>query len=192
MPMPVSATDTSAISPSRRAPTSIRPPSSVNLRALDSRFRSTCFTFRSSPPIMPRRSSMVLPSRIPRRLARSRTRINAFSMAIGRSNSVSSSSMRPASIFERSRMSLMRERRCRPDSRMSWRYSVCFSLTSPNIFSARISENPMMAFSGVLELGTLVRDLPEEPGVLDGQYRLGSQSLERGDSLRRKGAPVPP
>ena len=43
----------------------------------------------------------------------------------------------------------MRDRRCRPDSRMSWRYSVCFSLMSPNIFSARISENPMMALSGV-------------------------------------------
>src|SRR5713101_6933155 len=55
----------------------------------------------------------------------------------------------PASIFERSRMSLMRERRCRPDSRISWRYSVCFSLMSPNIFSARISANPMIAFSGV-------------------------------------------
>ena len=79
---------------------------------------------------------MLLPSRIPRRLARSRTRMRALSMAVGRSTSVSSSSMRPASIFERSRMSLMRDRRCRPDSRMSWRYSVCFSLTSPNICSA--------------------------------------------------------
>jgi hypothetical protein len=37
-------------------------------------------------------------------------------MAFGRWKSDSSSSMRPASIFDRSRMSLMRERRCRPDS----------------------------------------------------------------------------
>jgi hypothetical protein len=81
-------------------------------------------------------SDVVLPSLIPRRLARSRTRIRAFLIAFGRSNSDTSNSMRPASIFERSRISLMRERRCRPDSRMSCRYSVCFSLMSPNIFYA--------------------------------------------------------
>ncbi len=43
----------------------------------------------------------------------------------------------------------MSERRCRPDSRMSCRYSVCFSLMSPNIPWASTSENPMMALSGV-------------------------------------------
>ena len=46
-------------------------------------------------------------------------------------------------------MSLIRERRCRPEDRMSWRYSACFSFTSPNIRSASTSEKPMIAFSGV-------------------------------------------
>ena len=46
-------------------------------------------------------------------------------------------------------MSLIRERRCRPEDRMSWRYSACFSFTSPNIRSASTSEKPRIAFSGV-------------------------------------------
>src|SRR5262249_64045 len=44
------------------------------------------------------------PSLIPRRLARSRMRIRALSIAAGRSNSATSSSIRPASILDRSRM----------------------------------------------------------------------------------------
>src|SRR3990172_2309188 len=60
-----------------------------------------------------------------------------------------SSSIRPASILERSRMSLIRERRWRPEERTSWRYSACFSFTSPNIRSWRTSEKPMMALRGV-------------------------------------------
>ena len=32
---------------------------------------------------------------------------------------------------------------------MSFRYSSCLSLSSPNMRSASTSENPMMAFSGV-------------------------------------------
>ena len=46
-------------------------------------------------------------------------------------------------------MSLIRERRCRPEDRMSCRYSACFSFTSPNIRSASTSEKPRIAFSGV-------------------------------------------
>ncbi len=43
----------------------------------------------------------------------------------------------------------MSESRCRPDDRMSLRYSSCFSFTSPNIRSSITSEKPMMALSGV-------------------------------------------
>ena len=86
---------------------------------------------------------------MPRRCARSRTSVSVFSMAVGRSNSVRSSSIRPASILDRSRISLMRESRCRPDSVMSARYSACLSFISPNIRSDRTSEKPMMALSGV-------------------------------------------
>src|SRR5262249_15768426 len=66
MPTPVSATEISAIPSCIAARTSIRPPSGVNLRALESRFKRTCFTFRSSPRIMPTRSSMARPRVIPR------------------------------------------------------------------------------------------------------------------------------
>src|SRR6185436_9302292 len=49
-----------------------RPPSGVNLSAFDSRFRSTCFTLRSSAWIIPSAGSTTRSSAIPRRLARSR------------------------------------------------------------------------------------------------------------------------
>src|SRR5262245_37095301 len=59
-------------------------------------------------------SPMPRPTVIPLRLARSRTRIRALSIAAGRSKSVTSSSIRPASTFDRSRMSLIRDNRCCP------------------------------------------------------------------------------
>src|SRR5215813_8633280 len=68
MPTPVSATEISAMPSLIAARTSIMPPSGVNLRALESRFKRTCFTLRSSPRIMPTRSSIALPSLIPRPL----------------------------------------------------------------------------------------------------------------------------
>ena len=40
--------------------------------------------------------------------------------------------------------------------------------------------------AGRLELGALVRDLPEEPGVLDGQGGLGGEGLQDVDYLRGK------
>jgi hypothetical protein len=113
---PVSVTEISASPLFIAARTSIRPPSGVNLRALESRFNSTCLTFRSSARITPSRSSTLRLSVMPRRPARSLTRISAFSIALGRSNSAASSSMRPASILDRSRMSLMRESRCCPEA----------------------------------------------------------------------------
>src|SRR6266508_2272394 len=50
MPTPVSLTDTSTNPSFGTAPTSIRPPSGVNLIAFDSKFRTTCRIFRSSVP----------------------------------------------------------------------------------------------------------------------------------------------
>ena len=57
--------------------------------------------------------------------------------------------MRPASILDRSRMSLISDSRWRPEEWMSFRYSSCLSFTSPNICSLSTSEKPMIAFSGV-------------------------------------------
>ena len=122
---------------------------------------------------------------MPWRCARSRISVIALASALGRSKVDSSSSMRPASILERSRMSLMSESRCRPDSWMSFRYSACFSLISPNMRSVSTSEKPMIALSGVLsscdmlarnsdlwlvrdlELRALLLDLAEQAHVLD-------------------------
>ena len=69
--------------------------------------------------------------------------------AKGRSNVASSSSIRPASTLDRSRISLMRDNRWRPDVRISSVYSACFSFSSPNSLSPRTSEKPMIALSGV-------------------------------------------
>jgi hypothetical protein len=74
-----------------------------NLIAFDKRFRTTCLTFRSSALIWPSRESSAVCKVMLRRPARSRTSIRALSMAAGRSKSLSSSSIRPASILERSR-----------------------------------------------------------------------------------------
>ena len=60
-----------------------------------------------------------------------------------------SSSMRPASILERSRMSLISESRCRPDSWMSSRYSRLLLVHLAEHALGSTSEKPMIAFSGV-------------------------------------------
>src|SRR5215470_10291863 len=86
---------------------------------------------------------------------------------------------------------------------MSFRYSSCFSLRSPNIRSFRTSENPMMALSGVrsswdmfarnsdlwrlaASSGRLLSHLVKEPGVLDRQGRLGGKAPEQLDRLGRE------
>ena len=84
---------------------------------------------------------------------------------------------------------------------MSFRYSSCFSFSSPNMRSASTSEKPMIALSGVrsscdmlarnsrlvlagrLELAALVLDLVEQPRVLDRQGRLGGEGLQELDHL---------
>src|SRR5215470_17495778 len=138
------------------------------------------------------------------RAARSRTSISASSIVIDMSHSDSSSSIFPASTFERSRMSLMSERRCCPEAWMSFRYSSCFSFSSPNMRSMRTSENPMTALSGVRSscdmlarnsdlcwLATASSRLfcsisPEEPRVLDREGRLRGEGGEKIHDRRGK------
>ena len=43
-----------------------------------------------------------------------------------------------------------------------------------------------------LQLPALLVDLAKQPGVLDGEHRLGREGLERGDDLGREGAPLAP
>ena len=92
-----------------------------NLTALERRFSTICLNLRSSARNAPRSLSTSSVRSIPWRWARSRTSTIAFESAEGRSKVEISRSMRPASIFERSRMSLISESRCLPDSWMSLR-----------------------------------------------------------------------
>ena len=55
----------------------------------------------------------------------------------------------PASIFERSRMSLINCNRCAEPCLMWLTKRFCLALSSPGVPSARSSEKPTMAFSGV-------------------------------------------
>src|SRR6516165_9381305 len=90
---------------------------------------------------------------------------------------------------------------------MSFEYSSCFSLSSPNIRSDSTSEKPMMALSGVRnswdmfarnsglvlaghrKLPALFLDLLEHPGILRGNRRLGRERLEQVDSSDRDRRP---
>src|SRR2546430_6841691 len=49
-----------------------------------------------------------------------------------------------------------------------------------------VGEELRLVPAGRLELGALVRDLPEEPGVLDGQGGLGGEGLQDFHDLWRK------
>ena len=107
--------------------------------------------------------------------------------AKGRSNIATSSSIRPASTLERSRISLINDRRWRPEERMSSVYSACFSFSSPNNSPQDFRETDdgiergaqlvrhvgeefrLVPISG-LDLPTLILDLSEQPRVL---YREG-------------------
>ncbi len=149
MPMPVSSMVTVTAFDSRRALTRIRPPSFVNFTALDSRFRSTCFIARRSasmlsPGSMSRSIGIFFPSA---GIEVSRT---ASSTSGARSMLSRSISSWPASIFDMSRMSLITPSRCWPLPLMSRAYSSYFGEPSgPNSPFSRISEKPMIAFSGV-------------------------------------------
>jgi hypothetical protein len=107
-----------------------RPPSGMNFTALESRFKRICLTLRSSATMSATLGSTVCVSVIPCRVARSRIRVRALSL-------------------DRSRMSLIHERKCRPEERMSCRYSAYLSFTSTNIRSTRTSEKPRTACNGV-------------------------------------------
>ena len=149
MPIPVSRTITCASPPAISARTSTDPPSGVNLTALLSRFSTTCLSLSSSAQITPTSGATASEIVIPCRAARSRTIASAYSSSSGSDSALGSSSIRPASTFERSRISLISSSRWRPESRMSRTYSSWRSLSSPNIRSSSTSEKPITAFSGV-------------------------------------------
>ncbi len=133
MPMPVSHTVNVTVccstSPVTSSPT--RPPLGVNLTALESRLTRICLSRRSSAWIV----SIVLSSvelMLTRCISASCVTMRRLVWQI-RPTSIRaiSSSSRPASIFERSRISLIRVSRCRPLSSMPRSDSPCFGVTGP-------------------------------------------------------------
>src|SRR5437763_5478751 len=119
MPAPVSVTSTSTTPSVSRAETSTRPPVGVNLTALDSKLKITWRSLRSSARIVISAGWSVRSSATPARRARSACMVRPASSAWRNENSERASSIFPASILERSRMSLMSDSRCLPDSSTS-------------------------------------------------------------------------
>ncbi len=106
IPMPVSDTDTSSSPCSLLATTPMAPPAGVNFTALPTRLTTTCLNRSSSDSTSPTSSPTSRVSSMPLRLARSRTTERAYSSEVGTENTVESNRIWPASIFDRSRISL--------------------------------------------------------------------------------------
>ncbi len=83
------------------------------------------------------------------RSARSLIRTIEFCRALGKWKRATFNSIRPASIFERSSTSLIKDSKCCPEKCMSLTYSHCLLFNCPNICWSSSSEKPMIAFSGV-------------------------------------------
>ena len=153
MPMPVSRTEkvsswNAASSSRQRAVTeSTTSPRSVNLTAFESRF-NRIWRKRVTSPAMP--AGVSSPIRYARSMpfsaARVATRSSALSTHSRTSNGCDSSSSLPASILEKSRMSLMTVRSASPLWRTTSAYSRCSSLSSVLSRSPLI---PITAFIGV-------------------------------------------
>ena len=177
------------------------PPSGVNFTAFDSRFSTICLNLRSSAANRAQLGSTRSSSVMPCRCARSRTSVIALSSASAGRTSDSSSSMRPASILDRSRMSLMSESRCLPEAWMSLRYSSCFVVQlaehplEQHLGEAddrvqrraqlvrHVGEELGLVLVGDFELAALLLDLVEQPHVLDRDHRLVGEGLEQRDLL---------
>ena len=104
---------------------------------------------RSSPEMTCTSGATSAATATPPLLARSRTITTPRSTASRSENGATSSSIWPASTFDRSSTSLISESRWLPEERMSSMYSPCFSFSSPNSLFSSTWEKPRIAFSGV-------------------------------------------
>ena len=133
--------------------------------------------------------------------ARSRTIARPYSSAARTENVDGSSSMRPASTFDRSRMSLSSSSRCRPeledvaqvlvlpvvdvaehpleqhlgeaDHRVEWRAQLV----------GHAGQELRLVPAGHLQLAALLLQLAEQPRVDDGQRRLAGECLQEVDGV---------
>ena len=154
----------------------MRPPAGVNLTALESRLKRIWRMRRSSPETTCTSGSISAASATPFLLARSRTITTPRSTASRRENGATSSSIWPASTFDRSSTSLISESRWLPEERMSSTYSSCFSFSSPNsLFSQHLGE----AENRVERRAQLVRHVREELALVPAHgLELAVQALE--------------
>ena len=194
MPTPVSRTVTCASSPAISAATSTDPPSGVNLTAFVSRLSTTCLSLSSSAHTTPTSGATSSAIAIRWRAARSRTIARPCSSRSGSESAPTSSSIRPASTFERSRISLISSSRCRPESRMSRTYSV---LALVELAEHPLEQHVGEADHGVQRRAQLVRhagqelrlvaarDLELALALLEGDEQL--DVLDRDRALRREG-----
>ena len=118
-PMPVSSTEIrnpiESASCDIRSTRSAIPPHSVNLMAFPTRFNKICLSLVGSPRTREATEVDTLPIRLnPFSSARMEYKSTVSATTVRRSNSVLSSVSKPASIFDRSRMSLTRLCRASP------------------------------------------------------------------------------
>ena len=151
MPMPVSRTmkckPIAAESVGSRLSRSSTSPAAVNLIALFTRF-SKIWRMRTGSPMSPSGTSgsMSQASSRPFSCARKASERSDSSTVSGKLKGIGSRSNLPASIFEKSRMSLMTVRSASPDTLTVLTYSRC---SASRFVSSRSSVMPMTPFIGV-------------------------------------------
>ena len=148
MPMPVSATSNLTPTPlTGSALTRMCPPAGVNFTALDSRLVSTWRSRPGSPWVrVGRPGCRLISSWSCLALAWASRGAQAFSVSSAASNAVASTVILPASILDRSRMSLSKPSKVWADSSMSCSQWLC-SVSRGESISRRIS--PITPLSGV-------------------------------------------
>ena len=206
-PMPVSDTVTQqlVILASGRAPT--RPPSRLNFTALDSRLSTTCLKRSSSVSRRRRRGRHRARAGSSCAAARSRTSARHYSSASRTENVDGSSSIRPASTFDRSRMSLSSSSRCRPDAEDVAQvvllpvvdvaeHALQQDLGEPDHGVERrpqlvrhAGEELRLVPARHLELAGLLLQLAEQPRVDDRQRRLAREGLQAARTMSWEKSP---
>ena len=112
--MPVSLTEISTAPSTCRASMPIRPPSGVNFTALDKQIEQYLLDLALVTDEIAKTFVDAYIERDAVLGALSRTKVRALSMAKGKIEAATSSSMRPASTLERSRISLIRDKQMAP------------------------------------------------------------------------------
>ena len=129
----------------------LTPPCAVNLNALESRFFSTCSTrFESVNRLPPaRRGSTCTSNHSPRLSASWRKLRLAVSISVWNETSSGSTVTVPDSIFDRSRMSVIRLSRSLPAPWIVRANSTCFGVRLPSVLFPSCWPSTRMLFSGV-------------------------------------------